>query len=368
MTELETYLQPYMVVAVFGDEEEPHFRHVEKAAKRNTPLSLRFIGFDEQTKLNHLGNFRGEEFIAESQRLKDAGLVVSFVDAPLEQKKRYRHEIQVHRAELWDAGTAVGKDNLGDKGFESINDKKIDDTIAACKFFGLDKARVFTYYPAKGDDIALPGTPEFERYRPAGLNAFQNMVGRFLREGITPIVEIEARLLGYHGPSLRDIIQETGVKGVLKYQDSANVVRGVPKEQGTPLESYEALAPCLLHFKDAIYVVQQTGSQKTGVESAHWPHRPCGEGDGQYKEILSNYAKHIPVLEGMLQANGARPEVGGVAEPHALAAGKFGGFTGAMMEPYIFAIVGQLDAAGIQHQQVYKLVTVGNQIHRAAPK
>lgn len=372
---------PNVTIAAFADELVYNaYEHAAFFGRRNMPISTRWFSFDDATKAETFWQLPYDEAKALSVKLKDEGKIKHVCTATDDELKQYMDILSENGAKVWDIGSMLGKQYLGNPTSMAGTVDLVQRIMAASKVFGTDKVRVFNFYPGTAhDNLATPGTDEYGAYVAKAAKEVIAFTSALNGEGIIPLVEVEANLIGRNGDSLASFYDMTNPDRDLKllmYFDGGNIVFQDDSRQGLSLNTYISMAPYLggMHIKDCTYkggktqwpfvdakdIDMATGKMKEGAqtgainEEAKFPFTPVGEGSSDYETIFQDFRLRIPVIERRLESMGAKPEVGLVLEPHLLYGGQLGGFTGPKYEQAIDALRNMLSANHIDHQDMWK--------------
>ncbi len=344
--------EPEVIIAGFGDEYS-YFaeEHLAFLGERSIPISLRFVSFDDDARLGCLDGLTREEFSRRTAALKEAGKIKHVTQLTADELDRYKDMMHQHGVGVWDIGSAVGKQYLGDPAHAEEYQRQQENTIRVAHFFGTPRVRMFNFYPGRKGDLARPGTPQRQEYAQMALGYIQDLADLMRREALAGFLEVETELLGHDGASLMDFWKKVGRDNIFLYFDGANMVRQDEQRQGLSLQTYNDMVPGLggLHIKDAVYSRLEPGQSR---EEAPWPHVPVGQGDADYELVLQDFRERIHSVRSRLEHARLPGYVGVVLEPHLKAPGQFGGFTGSLYQKAVDALVEQLGIAHIGHQDL----------------
>ena len=183
--------------------------------------------------------------------------------------KKTDEELYAIRAQLDAAGISVpslgspiGKFEITDD--FSIHLEAFDRALRACEILGAKRMRIFSFF-VKQEELAL--------HRDEVMRRMSVLLERAERAGVTLCHENESHIYGQNPAEVKDLLDTLpGLRGIF---DAANYVR----HDQDPLKGFEATAEKLeyIHVKDALFADHSMIA--------------AGEGDGQYKEILSRVDK-----------------------------------------------------------------------------
>lgn len=166
---------------------------------------------------------------------------------------------------------------------------------ARARAFGTEYIRVFSFYIPEGDDP--------DAWRGEVVSRMRMLAAVAAEEGVTLLLENEARIYGTTGERNRHVLEAVDADGApgrmwAVFDPSNYVMCGEDT-----LAAYAAVKPWVryLHVKDA-----QAGPRRVVV---------AGEGDGHLREILTDL--HASGFDGIASL-----------EPHLAEAGPFAGFSG----------------------------------------
>lgn len=351
--------KPRVTIVAFADEESRHAEeHLQYCGERNIPISVRSFSFDEQARLDNLGALTGKAFKDKEGELKKAGVVKHITQATPDELARYQGLIDKYGVEVWDIGSALGKQYIGEPDFHTKFLSCLEATVAVAKFFRTGLIRSFTFYPGMEKELRETKPDKlaelFERYRDdaCGLNLGYHTLLNAL--DITPVLEVEGNLYGHDGPSLVEIADELDFEPFM-YFDGGNMVQQDRENSGLSYTTFLEMANYLVgvHVKDMKPITERKDGAAVDEEKA-WPYVPVGQGAAQYDRVFADLAGMIPVIEKRLKECGLPPKVGVVLEPHLICGGQFGGFTGRRMDKALEALTRMLDSAGIVYQSLHR--------------
>ena len=187
-------------------------------------------------------------------------------------------------------GSPIGKVKLSEPW--EAHFKRFQVAVEMAEYFDAAMIRIFSYYPAEGDDVARQRDEVMRRMR----LKLDYVHGR----GIVLVHENESRIFGERGAACLDLMRSIDSPKLRSAFDFANFIVG-PGER--PRDNWPMLKPYTAHFhiKDA----------RLGDRAIV----PAGEGDGEIGAILSDAYR-----------GGYRGLVS--LEPHLSDAGQFSGFSG----------------------------------------
>ena len=349
--------KPEVVIAGFGDEYSYHAEeHLKFLGERNIPISIRFFSFSDEARIDALAKHTGSvvEFKKVTGELKGKGIIKHITAATPDELQRYQDLMTKYGVKVWDIGSAVGKQYLGEADFRAVWWNTLDNTIRVAHEFETPRIRGFTFYPGTAEELKQADAEKFsellEKYSQKASYYFDATGCILGGEDLDIIVEVESNLYGHDGESLHNFKEMSWLGDILMYFDGANMVVQDHKKEGLSFHTYNDMEDYLvgLHIKDAKY----SEKAKDGAvdEEAAWPFVPVGQGDAQYDEVFKAFAKKIPDIKTRLRENELPEEVGVVLEPHLLCGGQFGGYTGERYPEAIKALTLMLDNAGIAYQ------------------
>jgi len=372
---------PKVTIAAFADELTYNAaEHAEFFGKRNMPISTRWFSFDDATKAETFWKLPPEEAKALSVRLKQEGKLKHVCTATEDELRQYKDILDENGAKVWDIGSMLGKQFLGDPASMAVVPELTDRIIAACRMLGTNKVRAFNFYPGyDAKSLAMPGTIAYEEDIQKAKEEVAKYASAFSSRGILTLLEVEANLIGRNGDALVSFYELANPNGDLKllmYFDGGNMVIQDDDREGLSLNTYISMAPYLggMHIKDCIYkggkvvwpfvdpekVDMATGQLKEGTrsgtvdEEAKHLFVAVGEGNADYHTIFQDFRLRIPVIGKRLADMGMAPEVCVVEEPHEFYGGPLGGFTGPKYPGAIDSLGHMLSGVGIDHQQMYR--------------
>ncbi len=179
--------------------------------------------------------------------------------------KKTDEELYAVRAQLDAAGISVpslgspiGKYSIKED-FES-HLKEFARALRACEILGAKRMRIFSFFVEQH---------ELVKYRDEVHRRMSVLLEKAERAGVMLCHENESKIYGQNPAEVRDLL--TNLPGLRGIFDAANYVR----HRQDPIKGFEATVDALeyLHIKDALF--------------ADGTMTPVGEGDGQYREILS---------------------------------------------------------------------------------
>ena len=183
--------------------------------------------------------------------------------------KKTDEELYAIRKKLDDAGITVpslgspiGKFDI--TGDFDVHLEEFKRALRACEILGAKRMRIFSFF-VEQDQLA--------QYRDEVMRRMSVLLEMADAAGVTLCHENETGIYGQNPEEVKDLLENLpGLRGIF---DAANYVR----HDQDPIKGFEATAPKLeyIHVKDALF-------------SDH-AMTPVGEGDGQYKEILSRVDK-----------------------------------------------------------------------------
>lgn len=212
-------------------------------------------------------------------------------------------------------GSPLGKIKLSDD-----FDAHLELTKHCCdvaRAFGTDCIRMFSFYPAEGQDILA--------HRDEVMRRLERMLEVAEAHDVQLYHENESHIYGSAPEAVKDIFDTLGTDRIKGIFDPANFVT----DGFRPYE--EAWTKGLAELTHAFHVKDKKPGAPTCV--------PAGEGDGQFAEIFADLQRRN--WSGYM-----------TLEPHMAAAGQFAGFTGP--ERFLKAVAGlkkMCDAAGLEYQQ-----------------
>lgn len=352
--------KPEVVVAAFADERSYNAEeHLKYFGAKNISISVRFFSFSDEAKLEKLVSLSPNDFKNATSDLKQKKVIKHITEATLDELKKYTELMEKYGVKVWDIGSAVGKQYLGDHDFRSQFLTCLDNTMNVAHFLNTRRVRSFTFYPGTRDELeAAKNKPEqlkrlFEEYKFRAYRYMKAYDTILDCERITSVLEVESNLFGHDGQTMQDVASYLcNNLTTFVYFDGANMVQQDKNKEGLSLDTYNHIVEFLLglHVKDMRY----SSGAKGGVvdEEAQWPYVPCGEGDAQYPAIFKDFVKRIPAIKERLLENELPDEVGVILEPHLMCGGQFGGFTGKRFDGAIRALTKQLDTAGIAYHPI----------------
>ena len=159
-------------------------------------------------------------------------------------------------------GSPIGKFNIEDD-FE-LHLESYRRALRACEILGAKRMRIFSFF-VEQDALA--------KHRDEVMRRMSVLLEMADKAGVTLCHENESKIYGQNPEEVRDLLENLpSLRGIF---DAANYVR----HKQDPIKGFEATADKLeyIHIKDALYEDRSM--------------TPVGEGDGQYKEILSRVDK-----------------------------------------------------------------------------
>lgn len=175
-----------------------------------------------------------EELFAIREKLDAAGITVPSLGSPI-GKFEITEDFEIHMADFRRA-------------------------LRACEILGAKRMRIFSFF-VKQDELAT--------YRDEVMRRMSILLEEADKAGVMLCHENESKIYGQNPTEVRDLLDNLpGLRGVF---DAANFVR----HKQDPIAGFEATADKLeyIHIKDAFF------SDRSMT--------PVGDGDGQYKEILT---------------------------------------------------------------------------------
>ena len=345
--------KPSVVIAGFGDEYSYHaLEHLEFLGRRSIPISVRFFSFNDEARLENLDHLTHAEFQKALAGLKADGHIKHITAATDEELGTYQRLIANYGVKVWDIGSALGKQYLGDPNDVDNIPRVLENTIKAAKALKTQRIRMFNFYPGTRDKLEQPGTDGYKMYHDLAVELVQAIGANLKKEGLAGYLEVEANLLGNNGANLMEFYNAVNCPNIVLYFDGANMVIQDAKKQGLSLQAYSDMIDGIggFHIKDAKYSELATGSHTN--EEVAWPFVPVGQGDAAYDKVFESLWMTIDSIRDRLIKAGLPPEVGVVQEPHQKCGGQFGGFTGSRYTVANQALTRLLDAARIQYQDI----------------
>ncbi|MBQ9760650.1 MAG: sugar phosphate isomerase/epimerase [Clostridia bacterium] len=179
--------------------------------------------------------------------------------------KKNDEELYAIRAQLDAAGITVPSLGSPIGKFEITEDfdlhlAEFERALRACEILGTKRMRIFSFF-VKQDQLA--------QYRDEVMRRMTVLLERADKAGVTLCHENESHIYGQNPAEVKDLLDTLpGLRGIF---DAANYVR----HDQDPIKGFEATADKLeyIHVKDALF------SDHSMIAA--------GEGNGQYKEILS---------------------------------------------------------------------------------
>ncbi|MFH1053871.1 MAG: TIM barrel protein [Candidatus Woesearchaeota archaeon] len=346
-----------VVIAGFGDERSYHAEeHAEYMGRRRLQISARLLSFCTEAKSDTLDKLSQDEFKNTTRRLQKQGKIRHITQATPRQLSRYKRLLQEHHVHVWDIGSALGKQYLGNKADVEALPQILKNTVRVTHELGTQRVRIFNFYPGNKCEKVPEGSPKYREYWQQAVAGSKLISEVFKYEGLVGYLEVEANLFGHNGESLMKFYDAIGAPAnIVFYFDGANmVVQENAEVKDLSYPTYEAMIPRLggLHIKDAVHVDSIPG---VAVDEDHkWPFVQVGCGDSRYEDIFRDLIaeKRIREIEQRLDVAGLPRAVGVVLEPHLRMGGQFGGYTGSMYDVALKKLVGLLDKAGIGHQPI----------------
>ncbi|MGH3373204.1 MAG: sugar phosphate isomerase/epimerase family protein [Actinoallomurus sp.] len=229
------------------------------------------------------------------------------------QLETVRRALAEHDIAMSSVGSPIGKVGIHDDFDEHL--RRFDRALHVAEFFGAPYIRLFSFFLPEGDDP--------KRHRDEALRRMAALAERAEGRDVVLLHENEKAIYGDTPERCLDIVTTVDSPKLRLAWDAANFVQcGVRPFT----DAYPMLRPYTdyIQIKDA---VAETG----GVV-------PAGEGDGQLRETIS--ALRADGFDGFFSL-----------EPHLVAAGPMGGFSG----PELFgaahrAFIGLLAEEGIEYR------------------
>lgn len=159
-------------------------------------------------------------------------------------------------------GSPIGKFQITDDFNIHLEDFKR--ALRACEILGTKRMRIFSFF-VKQEELA--------QHRDEVMRRMTVLLEMADKAGVMLCHENESKIYGQNPTEVKDLLDNLpGLRGIF---DAANYVR----HQQDPIKGFEATADKLeyIHVKDALF------SDRAMT--------PVGEGDGQYREILSRVDK-----------------------------------------------------------------------------
>lgn len=217
------------LLSAFADEAGEDLELQIAALKRNG-----FRCIEPRSVNGNMVKKTDEELFEIAKRLDEAGITVPSLGSPI-GKFDINEDFDVHLAEFRRA-------------------------LRACEILGAKRMRIFSFF-VKQEELA--------QHRDEVMRRMSILLEEADRAGVMLCHENESKIYGQNPPEVQDLLDSLPtLRGIF---DAANYVR----HQQDPIKGYEATAAKLeyVHIKDALF------ADRSMV--------PVGEGDGQYREILS---------------------------------------------------------------------------------
>lgn len=221
------------LISAFADEACDALEGQIKALKRNGLTCI-----EPRSMSGNMVKKSDEELFAIRQALDEAGITVPSLGSP------------------------IGKFDIN--GDFDVHLEEFKRALRACEILGAKRMRIFSFFVAQ-DQLA--------QHRDEVMRRMSVMLEMADKAGVMLCHENETGIYGQNPDEVRDLLDTLPtLRGIF---DAANYVR----HQQDPIKGFEATAEKLeyIHVKDALF------SDRAMT--------PVGEGDGQYKEILSRVDK-----------------------------------------------------------------------------
>ena len=273
-------------------------------------------------KLSGFGDEIAEDFETQLSEMRKMGLNhiaprnlwgTNILDLTRAQKKRAKDLLRKHGMGVSEIGSPIGKVLITGSWEEEW--KRFERAIAAAKWFGCPRIRIFSYF--------FPKNQPREKYRREVIRRLREMARRAEEKGITLLHENDSDVYGEDGIHCVDLLKNVGSANFKAIFDPSNFVAigSRPFTQWWDMLKDEVVH---LHVKD---------STSNGVM------RPAGEGDGEFRKILKAMVK--------------RGFTGfATMEPHLSMAGRFSGFSGPQNFAHATEVFrGLCDEVGMAHRE-----------------
>ena len=217
------------LISAFADEACDELDGQIKALKRNG-----FRCIEPRSMGGNVIKKTDEELFEIREKLDEAGITVPSLGSPI-GKFNITEDFEIHMADFKRA-------------------------LRACEILGTKRMRIFSFFVAQ-DELA--------KYRDEVFRRMSILLEEADKAGVMLCHENESKIYGQNPAEVRDLLDNLpGLRGIF---DAANYVR----HKQDPIAGFEATADKLeyIHIKDAFF------SDRSMT--------PVGEGDGQYKEILT---------------------------------------------------------------------------------
>lgn len=194
--------------------------------------------------------------------------VLDLSDEELEKAKKMLDDNGI---KLSAVGSDIGKIQITDP-FEG-HLKRAAHSVEVAKFFGAPYIRMFSFFMPEGED--------FDNYRDEVISRTKEMVKLAEAGGVTMLHENEKDIYGDIPRRVIDLMESVNSPNYRAIFDPANYVQCEIKPFD---EAYGQVRKYTdyIHCKDA-----KADTKKLGVEEVV----PCGEGDGQVREVVAALAK-----------------------------------------------------------------------------
>lgn len=189
-------------------------------------------------------------------------------------------------------GSPIGKVRL-DEDFEA-HLEMFKHAVDLAVFFDTRMIRIFSYYPAEGNNIDECGDEVIERFH-RKMELIENI-------DVVLVHENEAGIYGHSAENCARLIEAVGSEKLRLAYDPANFVWGEKN-----VDNMGTCWPVMKEYVEHVHIKDW----KLGADTGSVP----GEGDGQIRELLAELAEMR--YEGCL-----------TMEPHLQVGGQFGGKTG----------------------------------------
>lgn len=225
--------------------------------------------------------------------------------------------------------------------FEKYLKEDVAHAIRLAHEFDTKLIRGFSFYPPRGQDVALH------------MKQAVDQIGRIAlacqKEGVVFGLELEANLVGDTGGKLAEIARQVDNPALVLIFDGANLAcQNFPAERC--VAEYRLMRDGIgwMHVKD--YRIDPNLVWAGHVDEERLKNFvPAGEGDSGYEPILRDFRSVLPGLSAQMRALGA-PGVFLDLEPHVRGGGQFGGHSGPDgMGVSLRALCRLLDFVGIDY-------------------
>ena len=177
--------------------------------------------------------------------------------------------------------------------------EKFQYAVYLAKFFETKYIRIFSYYPPEGKDI--------KNYRDEVMKRMEEKAKYAEKEKVILVHENEHAIYGERPENCLDILKTINSPNLRACFDPANFILD-------GIKPYDEAYPLLKDWIEYFHIKDGIPKSKTGGKIICVP---AGEGEGQIKEVISDFAKISKDKEVFL-----------TLEPHLSQAGQFTGFSG----------------------------------------